>query len=335
MHPVTLVFEDGRAVRILAAEKDSVAMAALRQKVRLATDCLEGTCATCKARCVEGRYRLGDHAEEALSPAEEAAGWVLTCQMHVQGPCVVEVGYDSRLALARRPPEERQARVAAVDRVSATVVRLELALETAVDFLPGQYVNLTVPGTEARRSYSFANPARDGARPEFFVRLLPGGVMSDWVSGAARPGDPIVMTGPFGRFYLRPPRRPILMVAGGTGLAPILSMLDELAARAAPVPVRLLYGVNEPAEAFGNARLEAAGAAGVDLAVERAAVRPGPGWTGAAGLVTQLLRPEQLHGGDVDVYLCGPPPMIEAAEGWLAARGIAPGRIFAERFLPS
>lgn len=337
-HNVTLVFEDGRNVRLQADEADTVYLTAIKNRVRIQTDCLEGACATCKARCTEGDYWLSEYSEEALSKEEFDQRYVLTCQMHAKSDCVIEFPYESKLAL-KTAPETRPAKVAAVAQIADGVVRLDVEPaepEKPLAFLPGQYVHLAVPGSGAQRSYSFANAPGDTRRLVFYIKVLPQGAMSDYVRGLAKPGDDMPITGPFGRFYLRAPTRPILMVAGGTGLAPMLSMLEELRDRGGTdQPVRLLYGANTPAELFGAKDLESFAAAGIDLTVERAVVEGADGWTGKVGFVTDLLRPELVHGGDCDVYLCGPPPMIDAAEKWLAGQGMDPHRIHAEKFLPS
>ena len=333
LNRITLVFEDSRSVEVGALAHETVYSAALRQKVRLEHDCLEGACASCKALCTSGEYALGDVSEDALSKAEAAQRQVLACQMRATSDCVLEFGYDSALALGKQAPVELAAALVSAERVSSTVVRLELALQgPAPAFLAGQYVHLSVPGTDVRRSYSFANPPGEGARMLFYVKQLASGAMSDYV-GRAAPGDAFTLTGPYGRFYLRAPQRPILMVAGGTGLAPMLSMLEQLAAQGCTQPIHLLYGVAEPQEYFGAAQLDGLAARGLSLSVERISVADDGGKP--AGHVTSLLRAGLVHAGEVDAYLCGPPPMVEAATGWLLGAGVPQARIHAEKFLPS
>lgn len=336
-HDVTIVFEDGRSVKIQADEADTIYLACLKNKIRILTECLEGTCATCKGLCVEGDYWLDEYVEGALSKEEAARREVLTCQMHVKSDCIIEFPYASHIAM-KAPPVTVPTTVAAVENVSSTVVRLDLELAdgaAAPDFIPGQYVNLSVPGTEAARSYSFANAPGAEGPCRFYIKLLEQGAMSDYVSGRAKPGDEIAMTGPFGRFYLRQPTRPLLMVAGGTGLAPMLSMLDHMAAtETTGQPVHLLVGANHPDELFSLEQIMSYGEKGIDLTAEFAVVEPNDAWTGAVGHVTGLLR-DAMVAESPDVYLCGPPPMIEAAESWLADRYVEPGLIHAEKFLPS
>ena len=337
-HEVTFVFQDGRIVKFDASEDDNIYFAALKNKVRILTDCLEGACATCKGVCTTGAYYLDEFTDEALTAEEYDRREVLTCQMHVTSDCVIEFPYESRIAL-KSEPDSRKARVAEIDMISSTVAKLVVEPEAdapPVSFLPGQYVHLSVPGTSEHRSYSFANAAFETGKYTFYIKLLEHGAMSDYLSERAQPGDEFVVTGPFGRFYQRPTIRPILMVAGGTGLAPMLSMLDTLAANDdTDYPVRLLYGANAADELFAFDQLRGYAEQGLDLTVELCVGEPDQDWDDATGHVTGLLRLEILNGGDCEIYLCGPPPMIDAAESWLSANGVNPVLVHAEKFVPS
>jgi benzoate/toluate 1,2-dioxygenase reductase subunit len=333
-HAVTLVFEDGAARRIRARSDQSLYLAALRHGIRLLTDCREAACGTCKALCVDGEVALEDYGSEALSAEEARQGYTLPCQGQARSDCVLELPYAAALAeLPKAPP--LIARVAAVERVARAVMRLDLdpGDGPAPSFLPGQYAHLAVPGTAQQRSYSFATAPGAAGLLRFYIKLIDGGAMSSYVAGRARPGDEVALDGPFGHFYLRRPLRPIVMVAGGTGLAPMLSMLDQLAALSAVTPVRLLYGAAASVDLFALEQLQGYGAKGLALDLEGSVVTPSADWTGAVGQVTELLRPERVAGADV--YLCGPPAMIEAGRRLLAAFGVPARHIHAETFLPS
>jgi NAD(P)H-flavin reductase/ferredoxin len=341
-HQLTFIFEDGYTARVTASGTESMYHAALRANLRLQSDCLEGACGTCKALCTSGALRMQDYIDDALSPEEAQAGHTLMCRALPTSDCILEVPYESALLAGKRPPAPRAGTVAEVERVSSTVVRLDIRFDDGqpMNFLPGQYVHLGVPGTPAVRYYSFAQaPALEAAAAgvmRFYVKLIPGGVMSDYLGARAKPGDTMSVTGPFGQFYLRAVQRPVLMVAGGTGLAPMLSMLDALVAKGGSAqPIHLLYGANEPEELFSLAQLDAYGAQGLSFSYECAVAAPTREWTGHAGHVTSLLRDELIHGADCDAYLCGPPPMIDAAQQWLQAHGLPAARIHAERFLAS
>jgi len=337
-HDLTLVFEDGRSLRLKGSDTETVYMTALKNKVRILTDCLEGACATCKAHCTHGEYTLREYSEEALSDEEKAARRVLTCQMVPRSDCVIEFPYESKVIL-KTAPETRAGRVVAVETVANHVVKLVIApidREKPIQFLPGQYVHLSIPGTDAKRSYSFANAPGAAGDLVFYIKVLPQGAMSEYVGGRAKPGDEISIVGPFGKFYLRPPARPIVMIAGGTGLAPMLSMFDHIVAGGGTSqPITLLYGANTPDELFAGAQLESYAAKGLKITTERVVVSGDGSWQGATGHVTGRLREDIINGRDIDAYLCGPPPMIEAGQAWLKSHGVAEEHVHAEKFLPS
>lgn len=331
-----LAFLD-RTLTIEVDAEETVLEAARRQGVVLLSDCTLGVCGTCKALRSEGESDMDGIDTQGLTVLEARRGYVLTCQSYARSDLTLQFAYDSTRA---RPSGQKplQAELVGSDFVADAVVRLRLRVTGGenLDFQPGQYVNITVPGTSERRSFSFANVPGEGSDPEFFVRILPDGVMSSYLRDRARAGDALEIAGPFGDFHLREPERPILMVAGGTGLAPMLSMLGALAASPRPSPrIHLLYGTNRSSEVFGIERLEAYRRALGDFRYEVAVAFPESGWSGPRGFVTDLLRDALLPTGGLDAYLCGPPPMIEAATAWLAGRGLPPGRIHSEKFLPS
>ncbi len=323
-HRVRLVFEDDRTIALQARSDETVVAAALRERVHLETDCLEGACATCKALCTAGSFALDDYSKEALDDTEREAGYTLLCQTRVSADCTLELPYAAARALARRPTLTHAGRLAAIEPIAEGVVRLEIECADAIDFLPGQYMHLCIPGADTRRSYSMANPP-GRARLEFYIKLLEAGVMSDYARERARVGDAIELGGPLGHFYLRPPLRPMLMVAGGTGLAPLLAMLEWLAvAGGAAQPIRLLYGANRPEELFA-----------LDALARLARALPLTFESVTHDHVTTRLRPELLSGGACDAYLCGPPPMVDTTRAWLARHGIAAACIHNEKFVAS
>ena len=316
---------------------ETVEQAAARQGYRLLVDCREGGCGTCKARCTAGEFDLEDYSDTALSETERAEGFVLTCRMRVAGPCVVELDYplsQARSGLALAPCA---AVVTGVVPLTAEVVHLELAAADGrpFEFLPGQYANLAVPGAEAWRSYSFAN-LPGGDRAEFLVRMLQGGAMSSWVRMAA-PGATLKVGPATGRFFLRDVARcPLLFVAGGTGVAPVLSMLRSLAAAPAkPASTCVVFGVNHPAGLFREPEIEAALAALPGGRLVRAVMDPaGAAWPHAVGTAADVAA-ALAPAADTQVYLCGPPPMVERARHLLRGLGVPAAAIFAEAFVPT
>lgn len=329
---IALNFEDG-ATRIIACNPgETVLNAAYRQQVNLPMDCSDGVCGTCKCRAQSGRYDQGtDYIEDALSPDEAAEGKVLTCQMVPLSDCVVAVPVPASACKLR--PAEHGGTIARVEQVSPSTITLALDMAEGIDFLPGQYVNLAIPGTQETRAYSFSS-APGAAQARFLIRNVPGGRMSGWLTGSAKPGDALRFTGPNGSFFLRPALRPLVMLAGGTGLAPLLSMLSVLAGEGCVQPIHLVYGVTHDHDLVEQDTLRALGQRLPGLRVittvtDPASLHP------AKGYVTAHLPEAALHGGDCDVYLCGPPPMVEAVRLFLRDKGITPANFYYEKFAAS
>jgi benzoate/toluate 1,2-dioxygenase reductase subunit len=220
-----------------------------------------------------------------------------------------------------------------VERLSDTSIAFMLKAPSALGFLPGQYANVTVPGTDQLRSYSFSS-APGEQTVSFLVRDIPQGVMSSFLRDQAAPGMTVSVAGPAGSFYLRDIKRPVLFLAGGTGLAPFLSMLEKIAVTGCTHPIHLIYGVTNDADLVAVDRLEgfAERIPGFTFACCVAAEASG---YPRKGYVTGHIEPAHLNGGDVDIYLCGPPPMVEAVRGWLVRQGVTPASFYFEKFAPS
>ena len=255
----------------------------------------------------------------------------LACQMRPGSDVVVAIA--ATAAQCKTRPQSFDTRLVSVRRLSATTIGFSLERPQGLAFLPGQYVNIQVPGSDAQRSYSFSS-APDAATLEFLVRDIPGGQMSGWLRDVAQPGDAVRFTGPSGSFYLRDVRRPVLFLSGGTGLAPFLSMLGRLSANLSDHPVHLVHGVTNDADLVEIEALEAA-AARMPFFSFTTCVASETSTHPRLGYVTNHLAAKQLNAGDIDIYLCGPPPMVEAVRGWLGAEGVTPANFHYEKFAPS
>ena len=331
-HRIALAFEDGVTRFVDCKAGETVADAAYRAGINVPLDCRDGACGTCRSFCEAGSYDAGDYIEDALSADEAAEGYVLTCQMRPKSDCVVKIAAGSAFCKVREEPF--RAVIARVDRLSPSSIAFALRLEAGreLGFLPGQYANLGVPGTGETRAYSFSSLPRDGV-VEFFVRNIPGGRMSSYLAGRAAPGDAVSFTGPVGSFYLRPLVRPALFLAGGTGLAPFLAMLERLEETGFAHPVRLVYGVTNDADLVLVDRLEAVAARQPLFSFATVVADPATRHP-RQGYVTQHLTADDLNGGDVDVYLCGPPAMVDAVRGHFRNAGVTPASFHTEKFSP-
>lgn len=330
-YKIALNFEDG-VTRVIDCDADELVMdAAFRQKINIPMDCRDGVCGTCKCHVEKGAFELGFYLEEAMTEDEAAEGYALTCQMTPQSDCVVKVPASS--LACKTAPESVTSEVIAVGALSATSFGLRVGLAKPIGFLAGQYVNIRVPGTDRHRSYSFSS-LPGGAEGSFLIRNLPGGTMSTWLGSRAKPGDTLELTGPMGAFYLRPIERPQLWLAGGTGLAPFLAMLEKVAVEGTDHPIRLYYAVSRGADLVELDRMKALAAAIGHVEVVTILAAPDEDHA-RKGFVTDHLGVEDFNGGDTDVYLCGPPPMVEAVRQHMAALGVQPASFHFEKFNPT
>lgn len=329
---IALNFEDGVTRFINCNEGETVLDAAYRSKINLPMDCSDGVCGTCKGSCHQGNFDLGDeYIDEALTDDEAAEGKVLTCQMVPSSDCVVDIPVAS--SLCKTGHVEVTGTVTEVNLISATAIELKVTADSDIGFLPGQYVNIQVPGTNETRAYSFSS--KPGSRElSFLIRNVPGGLMSSWLVGQAKTGDPLTLTGPMGVFYLRPVVRPILMLAGGTGLAPFMAMLEHLKVNGCAQPTHLIYGVTNDDDLVCLQALEQFAADIEHFSFKTVVASPDSAHP-CQGYVTNHMEDAPLQHGEVDVYLCGPPPMVDAVLGYFRSQNINPSSFHYEKFTPS
>ncbi len=329
---IALNFEDGVTRFVDCGAHEKVLDAAFRNRINLPMDCSDGVCGTCKCKAESGTYDLGDdYIDDALTEDEAGQGLVLTCQMVPQSDCVIAVPVPS--TACKTGTGQFSATVSAVQPLGDAAYELVLDVaDAAPAFLPGQYVNISVPGSSLHRSYSFSSAPGDD-RMSFLIKQVPGGLMSSWLQGA-RAGEPLQMTGPLGSFYLRAVTRPLLFLAGGTGLAPFLSMLEVLARDGVTQPIHMVYGVTRDADLVLVERLQAYALQIPGFSFSTCVADPQTAHA-RQGYVTHHLPAQALHGGNVDVYLCGPPPMVDAVQQHFKAEGIVPAHFHYEKFTPT
>ncbi|MGB0749983.1 MAG: benzoate 1,2-dioxygenase electron transfer component BenC [Magnetospiraceae bacterium] len=325
---VALQFEDGVTRIITCNANELISDAAYRAKINIPLDCRDGACGTCKCYCESGEYEQGFYIEDALTDEEAEKGYVLSCKMTPTTDCVVHVPASSHAC--KTQVSSYDGKLTKLSRDSSTTVVFTIETEEPLKFLPGQYVNIQVPGTEQTRSYSFSS-APDHEELEFLIRDVPNGLMSTYMRNQAEVGETLTFFGPYGTFYLRPTIRPILMLAGGTGLAPFLSMLRWLKDNRTDQPILLAYCVNTMDDLVGLEELEALKKVITEFDYFTIVVDADSGHE-KTGYVTDHLVPDHFYGGEVDVYLCGPPPMVEAVRKWFTDSGIEPRNFMFEKF---
>jgi propane monooxygenase reductase component len=270
---------------------------------------------------------LKPYSTFALSDSEEANGYTLMCRAMPEEDLVIELlHFDPDNYRLENPIRDGRGVVTAVESLTHDIRRLELEVAEPADFsfVPGQYVDVWIPGSDARRSFSMANLPGD-RRIELIVKRYPGGRFSGLLDGALTPGDELGFTGPYGAFHLRHSDRPILMVAGGSGMAPILSLLRKLSTDGSERMIRFFYGARTEADLFYVDVVEELGTQLADFEFT-----PVVGGFVHEGCDSYLAMGEMT---DLDAYMCGPPPMIEAMEELLTDRhGVDDDRIFHDKF---
>lgn len=319
---------------IECAPDETVLDAAFRQGLNLAYGCREGQCSACKCFLMEGEVALKRYSNFALSDSEQSSGYSLMCRAMPEQDLVVELlQYDPDNYRLEHTIRDGEAVVEAVEPLTHEITRLVLKAP-GFDFAPGQYVDIHVPGTGPRapvkRSFSMANVCdRGDPKIELMIKRYEGGRFSGLLSeGALRAGDSIGYTGPYGALRARESEHPILMIAGGSGMAPILSMLRAFAAAGCSRPIRFFYGARTDDDLFHVDEIAALGSSLADFEFKPV----------VGGFVHEAVD-AFLDSGEFaapDVYMCGPPPMVEAAKAMLIdGHELDEQRIYVDKFTTS
>jgi len=336
MHRVTVLPAD---VSFECSEEETVLQAAIRRGFALPYGCRKGHCGTCKAQVLEGDVDLDIEVTHALTSFEHDQGMTLLCSAFAYSDSTIEMeGLDASELGEAIEVRDVSAAVVGVEKLTHDLRRLELALGGDLPFRAGQFAELNPAGTDVWRSYSMASPPSASGRAEFMIKAIPGGAFSTHLE-ATRPGDRFTVRGPLGSFWVRDHGRPLLLVGGGAGMAPLWSILQDLAEVGDSRPVRFFYGARTADDLF---HLDAITALGKELADFEfvAALSDAPaGGEGpfARGLITDVLHARLGRGiAEYDAYLCGPPPMIDAALELLETFGLEERRsIFYDKFTAS
>ena len=304
-------------------ESETVLAAAIRQGVGLPYGCQDGACGSCKCRWISGDFELASHQLKALSEDERNAGMVLTCRMLPHADVVIECAElpaADMFPVRKMPCRVQEIRMAAPD---VAVLRLQLPANEALRYHAGQYLQFILRDA-SRRSYSMANAPGPEPVVELHIRHMPGGKFTDQVFGSLKARDILRMEGPYGSFYLRDDGdKPLLLLASGTGLAPIKAMLEQLRAQASTRPATLYWGARKRADLYL-----------LDWAREQAEQldwlrfvpvlsEPDTDWQGRTGFVHRAVMEDLPDLSGHEVYACGSPAMVDAArEDFLGLCGL-------------
>jgi CDP-4-dehydro-6-deoxyglucose reductase len=318
------------------APGESVLAAALSAGLNLPHSCKGGNCGACRARLLEGAVAYPNGRPLGLSPAEEADGLVLLCQARAEGDLLIET-------FERVPADEIRikrlpCRVERTARLSHDVMALHLKLPAVegFDFMPGQYVDLMLPKGR-RRSFSIASPPHDSRTLELHVRRAPGGEFTERVFAEGGIERALLsLEGPLGHFYYRDrpaaDRAPMLLIGGGTGLAPLMSIMRHVVENGLGREMTLYWGVRAERDLYAHAALEELGRRAPRLRYVPVLSEPSSGWAGVRGYVHEAVLGCAEPLGLMDIYASGPPAMIEAVRREFPRHGADPARLYFDSF---
>jgi propane monooxygenase reductase subunit len=327
-------------IEIEVEETQTVLRAAAEQGIMLMHGCKEGQCAACKSFLLEGEDVEHDsYSTFALPDSEKDEGFTLLCRAHVYEDVTIELlNYDEEMIRSGLPIQSAVTTVVANDPVTHDMRHLVLALPQGADefrFFPGQYVDIGIPGSPDTRSFSMANvSAKEDGRLEFIIKCYPGGRFSSFLDTSVAVGDELPISGPFGVFTLRDSPSELVFVGGGAGMAPILSVLRSLAERDPSRKATFYYGARSRRDLCFEQELRDLEQLLANFTYVPALSEPvaGEPWDGEVGFVTDVVRKHETDLRRTDAYVCGPPPMVEAAITVLTDLGAPEARIFFDKF---
>lgn len=315
-------------------DDETILEAGLRQGFALPYGCRNGTCGSCRGRVLSGEIDYGGELPPGLSEDEARAGYALLCQAFAMDDMdieVKEIGAAKDIRVRVLP-----VRVAERRRLAHDVMGLYLKLPASerLQFLAGQYIDVLLKDGR-RRSFSLANAPHEDGLLELHVRHVPGGRFTDFVFNEMKDKAILRIEAPLGSFVLREDSpRPMLMVAGGTGFAPIKGLINHALSVADPRPIHLFWGVRARRDLYLDevATRWAEDHAHVCYTPVLSAPRPEDAWSGERGYVHDAVLRHYPELAGFDVYMSGPPPMIDAAKAAFAAHGLPPDQLYYDSF---
>jgi propane monooxygenase reductase component len=327
-------------IEIEVAEEQTILRAAFDEGVMLMHGCKEGQCSSCKSFVLDGDdIELDKYSTFALPDFEKEEGYTLLCRAHAYEDVTIELlNYDEDMIRSGLPIIEAVAEVVGNDPVTHDLRHLVLRLvePTEIKFFPGQYVDIAVPGTEETRSFSMANTSsREGGLLEFVIKVYPDGLFSHFLDTQLQVGDRLELSGPFGVFTLREGDDvDLVFVGGGAGMAPVLALLRSMAERGINRKATYYYGARGRRDLCFEKELRGLEETLPNFRYVPALSEPGSGdaWDGETGLITDVVARYEDDLSRAHAYVCGPPPMVEAALPLLERLGVPEKRIYYDKF---
>lgn len=335
-HPVTVTLSGESGGSFPCMPGDTLLAAALRAGIGMPYECSVGSCGSCKCQIADGSVEEIRADAPGLREGDRRRGKRLACQTRPLSDCTITVRIDEAYAPPIRPTL-RNATLKSVARVTPDIQAFLFQAQAPARFLPGQYALLHLPGVDLPRPYSLSNIANAAGEWEFMIRHVPDGEATDVLFNTLKPGDTVTIDGPYSAAYLRSSLRPIVCIAGGSGLAPVLSILRGIASNPelAGRKVDFFYGARSPADLFDVALLPDLGENfRFHPVISMPELDPDGSWNGAVGMVHELAdRTLADRAPDHEFYLAGPPPMVDAVRRVLQLdRQVPPEQLHYDRF---
>ena len=314
---------------------ETMLAAGIRQGIGLPYGCKDGACGSCKCRKLSGTVTLGAHQAKALSAEEEANGFVLTCCGVPHSDVVLESRQVTEAGAF--PIRKMPARVSSLERKShdVIVVRLQLPANDPFNYRPGQYVEFLLRDG-SRRSYSMANAPHNGPALELHIRHMPGGKFTDHVFGVMKEKEIQRIEGPFGSFFLREDSdRPMVLLASGTGFAPIKALIEHMQFQGITRRATLYWGGRRPEDLYMDDWVQAKllQMPNLDYVPVISNALPEDAWTGRTGFVHRAVLEDLPDLSGYQVYACGAPIVVDSARNdYCELAGLAEEEFFADAF---
>ncbi|MFW5815329.1 MAG: CDP-6-deoxy-delta-3,4-glucoseen reductase [Wenzhouxiangella sp.] len=311
---------------------ETVLSAALRHGIVLPYSCKNGTCASCKCRIVEGTVVYPYNPPSALEFNDLYAGFGLSCQAVAEGDLIIEARELEQVADI--PVRKLPARVESLEKFTPEIMRLRLKLPKAarLQFLAGQYIDI-IQADGKRRAFSIASAPSEKEFIELHIKHVSGGGFTGQVFETMKPKDILRFEGPLGTFFIRRSSdRPLVLMGGGTGFAPLKSMIEELLEAGDERPVQLFWGVRTEPDLYASGLIQSWIDQHPDLRFVPVLAEPGDGWSGERGLVHEAVLRQVARLADHDVYMSGPPAMVSAGREAFLSAGVPEDRLFYDSF---
>lgn len=323
---------------IIQVEEDQTILdAALRQGVWLPFACGHGTCGTCKVQVTDGFYDVGEASPFALMDIEREENKVLACCCKPESDMVIEADVDEDEDFLGYLVQDYQAKVIEIMDLSPTIKGVRLQLDRPMQFQAGQYINIQLPNIEGTRAFSIANTPIEANLIELHIRKVQGGAATRYVHDELSVGEEMALSGPYGQFFVRKSdQQNVIFIAGGSGLSSPQSMILDLLEQGDTRIIYLFQGARDVAELYNREKFEQLVKEYPNFRYIPAlnAPKPEDQWTGFTGYVHEAVANyfENKCSGH-KAYLCGPPPMIDAAISTLMQSRLFEKDIHTERFL--